>query len=555
MVVGLALLSILASGYAFYSENHAIQIPLVESLSNPSLFEGDPFVDTLDAYPSLLWRFLALVGAQGAWLQGLLFVGFVAERLLLVYACGRLSRALWPGSRLALYSACALPVLQLRGLLALGVLEPRYLEQTGLSIPFFLLALAAVVEGRPWLWAVSMAVGVLFNPMYGLYAATYLLPLAIGVLRDREQRRSWLGAALLAAVLASPVALQAIGSGSRPAADEAVWLETALLRFSHHLAPASWPPSSYVQALALAGLAFVVAISARACWPRVLAMLTGWTAVAAAWLALAFASAYLLRVPLLLVLHPGRGTDLWCALAAVVALGGSAALIELGEDVSRRWLARGLWVASLCFWLPGSGMGVPAMALGGLVLAGGAVMSRAPGGASAASGSAAPVLVVALAAALLVVVAERARVRVVETADPREVFVHPPPAALLDLARWSRSSTPEGSTFLVDPDLSRFRALARRPVYATVKDGSAIFWDRSFVAVWLPRMQELGYRGSAGLPAMKRETKAFYESLDDEAVSALADREDLDYWVVAADRPSALEPAYTSAEFKVLRLR
>ena len=66
-----------------------------------------------------------------------------------------------------------------------------------------------------------------------------------------------------------------------------------------------------------------------------------------------------------------------------------------------------------------------------------------------------------------------------------------PDGDLADLARWARAETPEDALFLIPPDLVGFRALARRPVFGTVKDGGELQFDRGLALEWQRRMELL----------------------------------------------------------------
>jgi len=66
-----------------------------------------------------------------------------------------------------------------------------------------------------------------------------------------------------------------------------------------------------------------------------------------------------------------------------------------------------------------------------------------------------------------------------------------PDGDLADLARWARTETPDDALFLIPPDLVGFRALARRPVFGTVKDGGELQFDRDLALEWRRRMELL----------------------------------------------------------------
>lgn len=64
-----------------------------------------------------------------------------------------------------------------------------------------------------------------------------------------------------------------------------------------------------------------------------------------------------------------------------------------------------------------------------------------------------------------------------------------PEGDIAELAAWARDTTDSDALFLVPPDLVGFRALARRPVYGTIKDGGELQFDSDLAAEWLLRME------------------------------------------------------------------
>lgn len=103
----LLFLSCLATvGYRVHVANHALQLPLVDSLVDKSAYPGDYFVATLDYYGSMLWRVVALL-SYAFTLEHVLFVGFLLEKLLLIFAAGRLAYSFYPGSQLAVVGSMA----------------------------------------------------------------------------------------------------------------------------------------------------------------------------------------------------------------------------------------------------------------------------------------------------------------------------------------------------------------------------------------------------------------------------------------------------------------
>ncbi|NJO93647.1 MAG: hypothetical protein HC820_03445, partial [Hydrococcus sp. RM1_1_31] len=176
------------TGYAVYIENQALQIPLVDYLNNPSLYQNDPFGATLPYYASTIW-YLVAFASRIVPLESLLFVLFLLTRLLVIIAAGYVAKVFAPQSKLAVVGAMAVFALSLAGpTLGGNALLINYFEQTGLSIPFFLLAFAAFYQQNPWLVALWTAIGFNCNSMYGAYALTYL---GAAFLLDIHYLRNW----------------------------------------------------------------------------------------------------------------------------------------------------------------------------------------------------------------------------------------------------------------------------------------------------------------------------------------------------------------------------
>jgi len=81
----LFLTSLIISGYQIYSGNHAVQIPLIQSINDPTLFPNDPFVSTLVHYIGPIWWLLG-VFINLVSLEILLGLFFLASRALIFIA-------------------------------------------------------------------------------------------------------------------------------------------------------------------------------------------------------------------------------------------------------------------------------------------------------------------------------------------------------------------------------------------------------------------------------------------------------------------------------------
>jgi hypothetical protein len=555
----LFIASLLATGYGIQVDNHALQIPLVHALNDSSLYAGDPFAATLPYYAAPLWRLVALA-VRAVPLEALFLALFLLERLLVLFAASRLAAAFFPGSTLAAVGAMALFALGFQPILGSGTIVADYFEQTGLSIPFFLLAAAAFYDSRPTLWAIWLAVGFSLNSMYGAYALTYFGAVFLLDPAYRRAWRTWVRSLGLFLLLASPTLLLTLSAFGREAADDRLWLAVSQVRFQHHLFPLSWGPYVFVK-FALLVLVCVVTLRRRWCGAgtrrgpdgraeeKLFRHVTAWSAVATLWLLCAFVAAYVARSPAMLVTHPARGPDLWHCVAGIALVSACASRVEGEEGRGERALAVAALFASIVIWHPRVGI----LSVAAVLLA----LAWAPTWRLVFRSGSPRRLALLLTAWVLLegVVGLWGRFR--QTGSPEAAFVLRPLRAFEEVAEWAAAQTPVDAAFLVDPEWSHFRALSKRPVFVDWKEGAAILWDRTFVGPWTERMRALGLDiTQAGLDpgdALRRLEQS-YQELDDGAVKRLKDRFALRYWVVPLEHPSALPVAFQNLRYKVLDL-
>ena len=140
--VTLLISTFLINRYYIYYANQSLQIPLVNLLNDPSLYPNDPFAATLPNYSSQLWPLVALANRYIP-LEPLFFGLFLFEKILLLYAAGNLAKTFVPNSWLATFGTMAMFAVGVKPILGEGTIATNYLEQTGLAIPFFLLAISS----------------------------------------------------------------------------------------------------------------------------------------------------------------------------------------------------------------------------------------------------------------------------------------------------------------------------------------------------------------------------------------------------------------------------
>ncbi|HAJ60151.1 MAG TPA: hypothetical protein DCP31_13570 [Cyanobacteria bacterium UBA8543] len=548
----LFILSFVVSGYRIYEKNQDIQIPLVHLLNNPSLYPNDPFAATLLHYPSLLWQGVAIV-ARVIPLEPLLFSLFLLERLLVIYTAGNLARTLAGNSKLAIMGAIAIFSLAISPLLGAGTIVENYFEQTGFAIPFFLLAIASFYKSRPINCAIWTAIGFNFNSMYGTYALTYFTAVFLLDSTYRNVWKKWLVAFGLFLVLVSPTIFLTISAFGRNAPDNHLWLLASQVRFSYHLYPLTWKWYEFAKFVVVIIALGTLLYQNRQKMEKLFKHGAIWTGVSLLWLLYAFLAAYVFKSPSMLVMHPARGTDLWCCFAAIVVMSICAINFEASTGRQRRIIWAIAFICSILFWHSPLAP-YPIIVVSLIVL-----ISR-PLRSYILSKNSISRLTLLITVCVFLVGIVNFYTRLTATKSVTAALFHRPPAAIEEIARWANTNTSLDKVFLVPPATLRwkyFRALAKRPVFITWKDASAILWERSFVQDWAERMQAFGLDITQDKPNQKKvynKLKSLYRQLGDEDIKRLKSRYKIDYWVVPIEQPSTLAIAFQNPSFKVLKL-
>ena len=539
-------LSIISGGYHLFRYNQSIQLSLVYLLNDATLFQGDPFAGTLSSYSSFFWWLVAYL-ARLAPLEAVLFGLFVVEKLLLIYAAGRLASVFAPSSRLAVITTMALFALGLTPLVGSGTVTADYTEHTAFSIPFFLLAAASFHHRKMFTWALWTAVGFNFNSLYGAYALTYF---GLVFLLDSDYRNAWLQ--WLAAfagflLMASPTIYLTLSAYKVAAADNEVWFQVARQRFPHHLFPLAWQPFAYLKLAVFTALVFAVSFWQRNSYPKLVRHLLIWTVVAFLWLLFAYAAAYLFKQPWMLVFHPGRATDIWYAFGATGVIVLISNALEQQHNKFNYALLLLALITMLVFWQPR--LTPPLL----VMLAVFGILSWAIQHKSDNNCTSIGIILLCALSISGLNVADRVQK---QGNLAQAMYVHPAQEKMT-LATWLREQTGAQDTVLFFPDWSHFRALSQRPAFVTIKDASAILWDRSYASEWVRRVEALGYdfgEGKQGLSVMKKRAAAAYARLDDDSVLQLQAQYGLRYWIVPTGKTSSFETVFSTANYRILEL-
>lgn len=553
VIYGLILFiaSIFITRYAVYIENQALQIPLVHYINNPSLYQNDPFGATLPYYASTIW-YLVAFASRIIPLEPLLFVLFLLTRLLVIVAAGYVAKVFAPQSKLAVIGAMAVFALSLAGpTLGGNALLINYFEQTGLSIPFFLLAFAAFYQQNPWLFALWTAIGFNCNSMYGAYTLTYL---GAAFLLDRNYLRHWkkwlLGFGLFL-LLASPGIIITLSAFGREAVDKNLWYLVSQVRFPHHLFPLTWNKIEYAKYGAILVLLLALLYQNRDRFKQLFKLCAVWAGVSFLWLIYAFVAAYVTKSPSMLVMHPGRSITLWYGIAAIALVTLCATKIETTKGMTQKafWVA--VLFASFLLWHPIIGPFILAAALIALALKPVWYYILGKGNSNRLA------LLLTLWVFLVGIIDLQGRWGKGQTLA--SAVMYRPPGNIEEIADWAQKNTTVDSVFLVDFGLGwqQFRAQSQRPVFTNWKDGSAILWDRTFVTPWVERLKAVDFditeKGLTLNKSMQKLTNV-YKNIDDQKVQQLKAKYKLDYWVIPNKNNSSFSTVFENKSFKVLKL-
>ncbi len=531
----------------YMTNNHALQIPYVQVTRDPSLYSRDPFVQTLGNYCSLYW--LTVARLEFIDTEALLVAIYVLTAVGAVAAAAALARALVPGSMLAPWVAAVSFGLGVVPFVGWGTITRGYAEH--MAIVLFVLAFAAAVRKRPFLWAVAFALGFLTNQVYGVHVGLYFLIWGGFEVAGRRLDRRWAYGALLVVVLTTPALMWSHSTASalqfKDADAARAWAGVLHHIGAPHFYPLSSSPTGYVRLLLAMGVALAVAFADSD--ERRKALVLAAVSAAALWVAIAAILAYALPPSRALILHAMRGADTFCVIALVYLLSIFALRYERQCGGERTSLLAAIGMAGvLLMW----GLAPPLLVAPLVVLLAGvpSVHRRVLAGGN-------PTRMRTLLCLAMLGLA------VLTAAGPggQGLVFHQfgPSPEIRDVARWARRHTRRDDVFMVNPaaptdESAMFRPLAMRAVFVTLKDGSAIHWDASYLAEFLTRMDALGMVSdlSGGRILDPAAGNRQWRHLSDATLLAVADRYGVDYVVFETGRITGLPVVYENSRYKVV---
>ncbi|GBC95545.1 hypothetical protein HRbin16_01336 [bacterium HR16] len=533
---------------------------MVELLRDPGLYPSDPIRDTLPRYVSVLWWVVAWLSRYFP-LEPMELVLFLAARALLFYAVYRLAKALAPGSFLAAASSMAVFALVPQPILAEGTIMVSIFEQSGTAMPFVLLALADFIEKRYWRSAIWLGIVANLTVMYAAYTTVYLLVIAL--LPDyRADWRRWVKSIWLLLAVSLPVIALLMSQGGTAHTDVALWYKANRFRSAHHLFPLAFPLRYWATFLLSCALVGVVCLLTRRSYPLLSRLSVAWLAANGTALSMAFVVAYGVKSLAAAASQPARSVDLLVAPAGVLVACVVSRLLEtvLGQPrVVPTLLYLALWSVSINLWSYNSH---PEIVLFLLVIASFVVIVysvwRREQKAGEVRSSLRYALTICLALTLVIGV-----FRQLQYSGPRVRFAES--SGIYPIALWAQRDTTRDAVFLVPPGdqdgWPSFRALSRRSVFVTWKDGTHILFAPQYTEEWVNRIaaigfdirkQKLGLRGRS--PVDGSNINELYFKLRDEDVKRIASRYRIDYWIVPVEKPSAFPEVFRHGKWKVLQV-
>jgi len=239
--LALTPLALIAHSYKFVNDDQILYIPILRRALDSSLYPGDFFFDQPQASVSF---FEDLLAWPMRWfgLEWTMLVGYLLAQVLILLCLYNLAARLV--SRRAAYLAMILFILPV----SIGGTFVRtydnYLNPRTLTLPLALLALAALLERRPWRATVLIGLHLALHPLSGLH--TWLVAMALMAWwfwKKDVPRRSLIGPVLVLLGILGVLALKSGGGGS-------FWLDptwrAVLWKRTSYVFLASWRMKDWV---------------------------------------------------------------------------------------------------------------------------------------------------------------------------------------------------------------------------------------------------------------------------------------------------------------------
>ena len=286
-----------------------------------------------------------------------------------------------------------------------------------------------------------------------------------------------------------------------------------------------------------------------AAWPRLRRHAIVWSAVAAAWLALAYVAAYLIVTPSILLAQPARATDLWVCFAAVAIAATGASRLEAAGGGTGGFGVRWAWALAVGPFFLWRQADWPLLAILAVALVVPAAWTFVLDRGSPRR------LALILVVWVCFAGAHRFSVRAATRGLAGAALVRPE-GCVEDVAAWAKANTPRDAVFLMNPaddnDWNAFRALSDRAIVTNWEEGTAINWSPNYAEEWDRRLRLLGFDLREEVDDVDESLDAAYRGLGDDDVERIRTKVPLRYWVVPSEHPTRYPAAVHLCGVKIL---
>ncbi|MBI2885620.1 MAG: hypothetical protein HYY02_00275 [Chloroflexi bacterium] len=527
------------NGYFYGIYDHAYHLARLRWLQDPSIYNpDDPFVGTLEAYPSIFWALL-LPLEQLLPEPSLFLALYFLSRCLFGYMVLRYTRLVY-GSEATAWLAFSFFLLEKTTSGFYGLPDREFLPRTPV-LPLTLVAMELYLRNRPTL-ALGLA-GLLVN-LHGRLAFHLLFLLGLGLLWQRRQSG---GVGVVRPLLVAGLA-----------AAPALWWQ-----LQHPSGVPLFPPDP--QWVSIVKLAVPSLQNVFAPEPAVVFMHLS---------SLGFVALFFLAAPYPASQPLQRTLTLWVltAVALVVTAGLVVDVVPVPPLMQLELVRAGMFLPIIALpafahalvrvWAAGELRAIPAvlLALAGLWSPFGSFTALPAALARFARGRMVRLLLVAIT---VPVIALSVAFFWFRHTTAQNWLVAPPVNSWTEVARWAREQTPQDAVFLIPPYLdtatlgAEFRVAAQRSNVVARHEGDLSGLSYRFALAWYQRLRDLaGGQELAGAPLadLSARLEQGFLGLSQGELEGLARRYGADYLLLERRKPLTLPVAYENEQFLVYRL-
>lgn len=235
VVAALTAAFVLARGYVFGVDDHAIHLAFIERERLPGFLPGDPMLEVASKHPSFLFDLFALLSSWFS-LEASYFTAYVLSVFAMLFGLRALARALWPDQATEWVAIVAVAGMFVPHAVGGGIdnFDPLFLPRVASFGPL-LLALALCVRGR--IVPAFATIGVVFLFHATTAAHTAALAGTACLFRGRERLRDLPVGLIVFLTAASPLLYLIVKSGASgiPTPAPETWIDAVKLHYpSHH---------------------------------------------------------------------------------------------------------------------------------------------------------------------------------------------------------------------------------------------------------------------------------------------------------------------------------